>query len=60
MRYNDRKPGRVLRLDDLRHRAMLVGQAPRAENAVRDLANIMQDLISEVGQLANETTNQSG
>jgi hypothetical protein len=38
----------IMQLDDLRHRAMQVGQAPHDPNAVRELANILEEVIGEL------------
>lgn len=41
-------PGSIIWLDNLRHKAMVIGQAPRDANAVRDLANVLEDVIGEM------------
>lgn len=49
------RQGRLIRLDDLRHRAMCVVQAPDGSapaRSIRELGNILVELCGEISQLS--------
>lgn len=48
------RQGRLIRLDDLRHRAMCIVQAPDSPGTVRELGNVLVELCGEISQLSQE------